>query len=102
MTEEELDASLDEAEAGEIDWSSLQVGIPGPKKQLTVRLDEDIIARIKAQVPGYETRMNAALRRYVDAKKREAVEILLSRPASCIGGPAPGSSAHRAGANADA
>lgn len=72
MTEEELEASIDKEEEGEIDWSSLQVGFPGPKKQLTVRLDADIIEWFKAQGAGYQTRMNAVLRSYVDAKKREA------------------------------
>ena len=31
MTEEELEASIDHEEEGEIDWSTVQVGIPGPK-----------------------------------------------------------------------
>jgi len=35
MTEEELEASIDHEEEGEFDWSTVQVGIPGPKQQLT-------------------------------------------------------------------
>ena len=70
MTEEELEASIDSAEEGEIDWSTVQVGIPGPKQQLTVRLDRDVIEWFKAQGAGYQTRMNAVLRSYVDAQKR--------------------------------
>ena len=30
MTEEELEASIDYDEEGEPDWSTIQVGIPGP------------------------------------------------------------------------
>ena len=30
MTEEELEASIDQEEEGEIDWSTLQAGIPAP------------------------------------------------------------------------
>lgn len=72
MTEEELEASIDYEEEGEPDWSTLQVGIPGPKQQLTVRFDADIIAWFKAQGPGYQTRMNAVLRSYVEDQKRRA------------------------------
>ena len=70
MTEEELEASIDHDEEGEFDWSSVQVGIPGPKQQLTMRFDRDVIEWFKAQGPGYQTRMNAVLRGYVDAQNR--------------------------------
>ena len=69
-TEEELEASIDTDEEGEIDWSTIQVGFPGQKQQLTVRFDADVIAWFKAQGPGYQTRMNAVLRSYVEARKR--------------------------------
>ena len=71
MTEEELEASIDQAEEGEFDWSTVQVGIPGPTQQLTVRLDRDAIEWFKAQGPGYQMRMNAVLRSVVDAQKRQ-------------------------------
>jgi uncharacterized protein (DUF4415 family) len=70
LTEEELEASIDHDEEGEIDWNSVQVGFPGPKQQLTVRFDVDVIEWFKAQGPGYQTRMNAVLRSYVGAQKR--------------------------------
>ena len=70
MTEEELEASIDHEEEGEFDWSTIHVGIPGPKQQLTVRFDADVIDWFKAQGAGYQTRMNAVLRSYVDAQKR--------------------------------
>ncbi len=70
MTEEELEASIDREEEGEIDWSTIQVGIPGPKQQLTVRFDRDVIEWFKAQGAGYQARMNAVLRSYVEAQKR--------------------------------
>ena len=69
MTEEELEASIDHDEEGEIDWGTVRVGIPGPKQQLTVRLDRDVVAWFKAQGPGYQTRMNAVLKSYVEAQK---------------------------------
>ena len=40
------------------------------KRQLTLRLDPDIIDFFKAQGKGYQTRMNDVLRVYVDAVKK--------------------------------
>ena len=39
---------------------------PPPKKQLTIRLDEDVLAWLKGQGRGYQTRINAILRAYYD------------------------------------
>ena len=72
MTEEEREASIDKDEEGEFDWSTVQVGIPGPKQQLTVRFDVDVVEWFKAQGAGYQTRMNAVLRAYVDAQQARA------------------------------
>ncbi|MDP9357941.1 MAG: BrnA antitoxin family protein [Chloroflexota bacterium] len=69
MTEEELEASIDHDEEGEFDWNTIQVGIPGPKQQLTVRFDADVVEWFKAQGAGYQTRMNAVLRSFVEAQK---------------------------------
>ena len=46
------------------------VTIPPPKEQLTIRFDRDIIAWFREQGRGYQTRMNAVLRAYVDTQKR--------------------------------
>lgn len=70
LTEEELEASIDLDEEGEPDWSTLQRGIPGPTRQLTVRFDRDVIAWFEAQGAGYEARMNAVLRGFVEANRR--------------------------------
>jgi uncharacterized protein (DUF4415 family) len=40
---------------------------PPPKKQLTIRLDEDVLAWLKEQGRDYQTRINAILRAYYDA-----------------------------------
>jgi uncharacterized protein (DUF4415 family) len=40
-----------------------------PKRQVTVRLDADIIDALKADGPGWQTRMNEKLRRVVAGKK---------------------------------
>ena len=38
------------------------------KVQVTVRLDADVIAGLRGSGPGWQARMNAALRRLIDAK----------------------------------
>lgn len=40
------------------------------KRQLTLRLDPDIIDFFKSQGRGYQTRMNEVLRTFVDAMKK--------------------------------
>ena len=53
------------------DWSDAQRGLffRPVKKQLTLRLDADVIAWFKRQTPngaGYQTSINRALREYVE------------------------------------
>ncbi len=40
-----------------------------PKQQLTLRLDEEVVNFFKDSGAGYQTRINALLRAYVDAHK---------------------------------
>ncbi|MBX3069033.1 MAG: BrnA antitoxin family protein [Thermomicrobiales bacterium] len=70
MTEEELEASIDFEEEGEPLWDTIQIGFPMPKRQVTVRLDPEVIDWFKAGGRGYQTRMNAVLRSYVEAQKK--------------------------------
>ena len=72
MTEEKLEALIDVEEEGMPIWDSMVVDFPQPKRQLTVRFDGDVIDWFKAQGPGYQTRMNAVLRSYVESRKRSA------------------------------
>ena len=43
---------------------------PITKKQLTLRLDSDLIEWFKEQGQGYQTKMNALLRAYMEEHKR--------------------------------
>jgi uncharacterized protein (DUF4415 family) len=43
--------------------------LKGPKQQLTVRLDKDVIDWFRSQGSGYQTRRNAVLRSYVEAQR---------------------------------
>ncbi len=71
MSEEEREAAIDHDDEGTFDWSTTQVGIPGPKQQLIVRFDRDVIEWFKAQGAGYQMRMNAVLKSFVDAQKQK-------------------------------
>ena len=37
--------------------------VPNPKKQVTLRIDTDVVERFRAGGPGWQSRMNAALRK---------------------------------------
>ena len=47
------------------------VGLPAPKKQLTLRLDAEVVQWFKTQGKGYQTLMNAVLKGYVDHQRAE-------------------------------
>ena len=70
VTEAELTAAAEEQ--GVFDWSNAQIGFPPPKQQLTMRLDQDVVDWFKAQGRGYQTRINAVLRSYVEAHRGNA------------------------------
>jgi uncharacterized protein (DUF4415 family) len=71
MTEEEIEAAIDSEEEGEIDWDKILVGVSGGKKQLTIRLDTDVVEWFKQQGPGYQTRINQVLRSYVESQREK-------------------------------
>ncbi len=51
-------------------WKNARVVWPDrPKKQLTMRLDADIVEWFKSQGKGYQTRMNAVLRSFYEARR---------------------------------
>lgn len=53
---------------GEFDWSRAQVTMPRPKQPISVRLDADVIEFFKSRGRGYQTRINAVLRSYMNAQ----------------------------------
>jgi uncharacterized protein (DUF4415 family) len=56
------------------DWvATAEAVMPVPKRLLSLRIDDDIVDWFKQQGPGYQTRMNAVLRAFVQqARKRRA------------------------------
>ena len=64
------DEDIDYSDSPELDESFFEkatVQWPPHKKQLTIRLDEDLLNWLKDQGPGYQTRINAILRAYYEA-----------------------------------
>lgn len=56
-----------------LDWPNAERGkfYRPVKQQLTLRLDADIVHWFKTQGGGYQTRINQALRRYVEDEARK-------------------------------
>jgi len=75
MTQEEIEAAIasDPDEAGmEVDWSNPLPEPPRPKAVLNMRVDADVFDFFKSQGKGYQTKINAVLRSYVDRVKSRA------------------------------
>ena len=73
MTDEEIEAAAladEDAVPIDIDWSDAEFIIPPVKKPVNIRLDEDILDFFKAQGAGYQTRINAVLRHYVEHQSK--------------------------------
>jgi len=71
------DDAIDTLDAPElVDWSAAKRGLfyRPVKQQLTLRLDADVVAWFKGHTTsgeGYQTRINRALREYVQGQARE-------------------------------
>jgi uncharacterized protein (DUF4415 family) len=66
------DKDIDTSEIPELtdDFFRKAVLWPGTKKQITLRLDPDVIEFFKKQGRGYQSTINAVLRKYVEAHSR--------------------------------
>lgn len=54
----------------EVDWATLEVVEPAPKKMISLRLDQDVLDFFKRSGKGYQTRINAVLLAYKEAQER--------------------------------
>jgi uncharacterized protein (DUF4415 family) len=48
---------------------TISTALPEPKEQVTLRLDRDVMRWFRAQGKGYQTRINAVLRGYVEHER---------------------------------
>ena len=51
-------------------WDNARVLLPQTKQQITLRLDPEVIRFFKQTGKGYQSRMGAVLRSYVEAKSK--------------------------------
>jgi uncharacterized protein (DUF4415 family) len=76
LSEEEVEAAAQaDPDAPPLDdefWRNVQVVVPSrvPKRHQGMRLDAEVLEWFKAQGPGWQTRMNAVLKSYVEARRR--------------------------------
>ena len=64
------DQDIDYSDIPELDedfFKKARVVVPPGKRQLTLRLDADVLEWMKAQGKGYQSRINAILRAYYEA-----------------------------------
>jgi uncharacterized protein (DUF4415 family) len=52
-------------------WDKAEVWTPENKQQITLRLEPEVIRWFKATGKGYQSRMGAVLRSYVEAKRKK-------------------------------
>ena len=59
-----------EIELDEDFWRNARIVMPRPAKEaISLRVDQDILAWFRAQGKGYQSRMNAVLRAYVESRR---------------------------------
>jgi uncharacterized protein (DUF4415 family) len=70
LTDEEIDASI----AGDPDWDeeawSDVVVVMTKKQPISIRVDEDVLDFFKKQGAGYQKRINAVLRSFMNASRK--------------------------------
>jgi uncharacterized protein (DUF4415 family) len=76
LSDAEIDASIagdPDWEFDEVDWSEAVLVIPPKKKAISIRVDEDVLDHFKKEGAGYQRRMNAVLRSYMDQTRKKPV-----------------------------
>jgi len=71
MTDAQIEAAVadDPDEAGMVmDWANATVELPQPKAKLNMRVDRDVLEYFRKTGKGYQSRINAVLRSYIDHK----------------------------------
>jgi uncharacterized protein (DUF4415 family) len=73
MSDAEIEANIadDSDETGMvIDWENASIELPRPKAILNMRVDHEVLDYFRKTGRGYQTRINAVLRSYVDQMDR--------------------------------
>jgi uncharacterized protein (DUF4415 family) len=73
MTEAELEASI-AADPDDLhddaDWAQAIEGLPTRKRDVHIRIDEDVLDWFRQTGRGYQTRINRVLRAFVESRRR--------------------------------
>jgi uncharacterized protein (DUF4415 family) len=71
LTDEEIEASIkdDPDWSDDWNWGEAVLVMPPKKKAISIRVDEDVLNYFKHEGAGYQRRINAVLRSYMDQKK---------------------------------
>ena len=67
------DTDIDYSEIPELDdefWKNAQLVMPENKVKVTMRLDPDVLNWFKSQGRGYQTKINAILKSYIQAHSK--------------------------------
>ena len=73
LTDDEIAAAVasdPDAAPLDIDWSDAVPVVPPKKKAISIRVDPDVLAYFKNEGAGYQRRINAVLRSYVEQKQK--------------------------------
>ena len=74
MTKADIEANVasdsDEAEMV-MDWDNVTVEMPQPKAVLNMRIDRDVLDFFRKTGKGYQSRINAILRSYVERREHK-------------------------------
>jgi uncharacterized protein (DUF4415 family) len=74
LTDEEIEAAVrrdPDAVPLDVDWSEAVLIIPPKKRAISIRLDEDVLDYFKKEGAGYQRRMNAVLRSFMQQKRKK-------------------------------
>ena len=74
MTDEDIAQAVAEdpdAVPLDVDWSQASLVVPAEKQDAILWLDDDVLSWFRATGEGFHTRMNAVLRAYMEANKRQ-------------------------------
>ena len=77
LTDEEIEAAVasDPDAAPILDkrfWKNVRLVVPVSKEPTSIRLDADVLNWFKGSGKGYQTRINAVLRSYVETQRKAA------------------------------
>jgi uncharacterized protein (DUF4415 family) len=74
LTEADLEKAVaddpDWAGTETIDWSKATVVYPAEKMAISIRVDQDVLTFFKEAGPGYQTRINAVLRSFMEQTRK--------------------------------